>query len=108
MQDSYYNHILENIIHVLRNMKPMFGENMVEYQQLQVKDYDQIMPQAEALNSYNIGSKRNKLMEYFSKSLFPVLKSAEFKKSFLKKIYLIKIDSFDLRIILDKCESLMA
>ena len=70
MQDSYYNHILENIIHVLRNMKPMFGENMVEYQQLQVKDYDQIMPQAEALNSYNIGSKRNKLMEYFSKSLY--------------------------------------
>ena len=46
--------------------------------------------------------------EYFSKSLFPILKSAEFKKSFLKKIYLIKIDSFDLRLVLDKCESLMA
>ena len=58
MQDSYYNHILENIIHTLRNMKPVYGDDMVEYQQLLVKDFDQIMPQAEALNSYNAGSKR--------------------------------------------------
>jgi len=108
MQDSYYNHILENIIHTLRNMKPMYGDDMVEYQQLQVKDYDQIMPQAEALNEYNNDGKRNKLMTYFSDSLFPILKKAEFKKSFLKKVYLIKIDAFDLRMVLDKCESLMA
>lgn len=108
MQDSYYNHILENIIHTLRNMKPQYGDDMVEYQQLQVKDYETIMPQAEALNTYNEGSKRNKLMNYFSDSLFPVIKKAELKKSFMKKIYLIKIDSFDLRMILDKCESLMA
>lgn len=108
MQDSYYNHILENIIHVMRNMKPTYGDNMEEYQQLQVKDYEQIFPQAEALNAYNADGKRNKLMNYFSDSLFPVLKKAEFKKSFMKKIYLIKIDSFDLRMILDKCESLMA
>ena len=37
MQDSFYNHILESILRVLRNMKPMFGEDMTEYQQLQVK-----------------------------------------------------------------------
>lgn len=108
MQDSYYNHILENIIHVLRNMKPQFGDNMEEYQQLQVKDYDQIMAQADALNTYNAGGKRNKLMNYFSDALYPVITKAEFKKTMFKKIYLIKIDSFDLRMILDKCESLMS
>ena len=108
MQDLYYNHILENIIHTLRNMKPVFDDKMEEYQQLQVKDYDQIMPQADGLNSYNSDGKRNKLMEYFSNSLYPVMQKAEFKKSMFKKIYLIKIDSFDLRMILDKCESLMS
>ena len=108
MQDSYYNHILENIIHTLRNMKPVYGDDMVEYQQLLVKDFDQIMPQAEALNTYNAGSKRNKVMVYFSDSLFPIMKKAELKKSFFFFFYLIKIDSFDLRMILDKCESLMA
>lgn len=108
MQDNYYNHILENIIHVMRNMKPIYGDNMEQFQQLQVKDYDTIFPQAEALNTYSLDGKRNKLMDYFSKSVFPVLQKAEFKKSFMKKIYLIKIDSFDLRTILDKCESLMA
>ena len=69
---------------------------------MEVKDYDQIMPQADALNSYNSDGKRNKLMEYFSNSLYPVMQKAEFKKSMFKKIYLIKIDSFDLRMILDK------
>ncbi len=108
MQDSFYNHILESILRVLRNMKPMFGDDMTEYQQLQVKDYDTIMAQAEALNTYNKDGRRNKLMEYFSSKLYPVLQTAELKKTFLKKIYLIKIDSFDLRMILDKCESLMA
>lgn len=108
MQDNYYNHILENIIHVMRNMKPVYGDGMKEFQQLQVKDYETIFPQAEALNTYSMDGKRNKLMDYFSKSLFPVLQKAEFKKSFMKKIYLIQIDSFDLRSILDKCESLMA
>ncbi len=108
MQDSYYNHILENIIHTLRNMKPTFGEGMVEYQQLQVKDYEKVMPQADALNGYNEGGKRNKLMDYFSKELYPIIQKAELKKSFMKKIYLIQIDAFDLRQVLDKCESLMA
>ena len=108
MQDNYYNHILENIIHVMRNMKPIYGDNMEQFQQLQVKDYETIFPQAEALNTYSIDGKRNKLIDYLSKSLFPVIQKAEFKKSFMKKIYLIKIDSFDLRTILDKCESLMA
>ena len=53
MQDNYYNHILENIIHVMRNMKPIYGDNMEQFQQLQVKDYETIFPQAEALNRVN-------------------------------------------------------
>lgn len=108
MQDNYYNHMLSVVIRQLREFKPIYDKDMVEFQTMPQKDWNSIEGYIDPLNEYdNGGRKRSRLMEYFSSSLYPILKTIELKKFGFKKLMSIRIDSFDLRMILDKLESLM-
>lgn len=107
MQDTYYNGMLESLIHSLRGLVTKY-KDMVEYQTIDKKTWDKLDTYLDPLNEYNKDKTRTEVMNYFSKELYPILKSAELVKfsTFDKKIA-IKIDSFDLRMLLDKCETLM-
>ncbi len=106
MQSTYYNNMLEVVLKTLRDLKPIFdGKTNEEYLTMQHQTFEKLDAQAEGLNNFE--GKKTKLMEYFSQTLYPIIKSTELKKFGFKKLYAIKMDAFELRMILDKCESMM-
>ncbi len=111
MQDSYYNHMLETLLRELKEMITVDDkETMEQYKTMPVPTWENIKGFIDPLNEYVLpnSGKKNALMEYYSKKLFPLLKSYEIKKAGLfKKLVFIKVDDFDFRQIILKLEDLM-
>ena len=103
MQDSYYNHMLSTL---LPNLKQMLTYNepgtMDEYKVMSVKDWDKLKVMMDSLRDYTLPSgKKNQLMTYYSDVVYPLLVSGRLVK---KKLYGIRVDDFDFRQIMSKCE----
>lgn len=107
MQDNYYNHMISTL---LPNLKQMLTFNepgtMDEYKVMQVKDWDKLTVMIESLKDYTLpNGKKNQLMSYYSDILYPVLIGGRPIKQGFKKLYGIRVDDFDFRQMISKCES---
>ena len=109
MQDNYYNHMISSL---LPNLKQMLTLNetgtMDEYKTMQTKEWDKLTVMIESLKDYTLPSgKKNQLMQYYSEKLYPILISGRQIKQGFKKLYAIRIDDYDFRQMISKCESLI-
>lgn len=110
MQDNYYNHMLETVLRELKEMVTYDDkETMTQYKSIDPKTWSKIEPFFDPLNEYVMpNGKRNNLMKHYTENLYPILKTAEEKKvGFMKKLVLVKVDDYDFRQILYKCDDLM-
>ncbi len=107
MQDNYYNHMISSL---LPNLKQMITLNepgtMDEYKTMPLKDWEKINVMVESLKDYTLpNGKKNQLMTYYSETLYPMLASGRMIKQGFKKLYGIRVDDFDFRQMLSKCEN---
>ena len=108
MQDNYYNYMLEQFLKELREMVTINEQKtMIQYKTIDIKKWQKIEGFVEGLNEYGKDSKVTKPMRYYSDKIYPVLKSGEIKKFGFKKLFAIKIDDFDFRLLLSNCQSLI-
>ena len=106
MQDSYYNHMISSL---LPNLKQMLTFNepgtMDEYKVMNIKDWDKLQIMMDSLKDYTLPSgRKNQLMTYYSDVVYPLLASGRQIKQGFKKLYAIRVDDFDFRQIIAKCE----
>ena len=107
MQDNYYNHMISSLLPSLKQMLTLNEPGtMDEYKIMLTKDWDKLTIMVESLKDYTLPSgKKNQLMNYYTDSVYPVLVSGRLIKQGFKKFYGIRIDDFDFRQLLSKCES---
>jgi len=108
MRDEYYNHMLREVLGELKEMVAWNEpKTMVQFKICDPKAWEKTMVQVEGLYKYDDGGYPDRLMTYFNDQVYPVITTGmEMKKGF-KKVYAIKIDDFDFRMLLSGCESLI-
>ena len=106
MQDNYYNHMISTL---LPNLKQMLTYNepgtMDEFKTMPLKEWDKLTVMVESLKDYTLSNgRKNQLMTYYSETLYPLLVSGNQLKQGFKKYYAIRVDDFDFRQMISKCE----
>ena len=109
MQDNYYNHMISTL---LPNLKQMLTLNepgtMDQYKTMPIKEWDKLTVMIDSLKDYTLSNgKKNQLMNFYSDKVYPVLISGRQIKQGFKKLYAIRVDDFDFRQLISKCESLI-
>lgn len=109
MQDNYYNHMISTLLPSLKQMITVNESGtMDEYKTMQIKDWEKLTVMIDSLKDYTLPSgRKNQLMQYYSDKLYPILVSGKQMKQGFKKLYAIRIDDYDFRQILSRCESLI-
>ncbi len=109
MQDNYYNHMISSLLPDLKKMLTINESGtMDEYKTMPIKDWEKLTVMIDSLKDYSLPTgKKNALMTYYSDKLYPVLVSGRQIKQGFKKLYGIRIDDFDFRQMISKCESLI-
>ncbi len=108
MQDNYFNHMLEQFILELREMITVNEpKTMIQYKTMDIKKWQKIEGFVEGLHEYGKETKMTKPMLYYDEKIYPVLKSGEIKKFGFKKLFSIRIDDFDFRMLLSNIENLV-
>lgn len=108
MQDKdYYNHMLENLLFELKKMDSiMESKTIIQYETISIKEWVKIEPFIEPLK-FDGNGKPSMAMDFYTKTIYPVLKSGEEKKFGFKKLFAIRIDDYDFRQMLSKCENII-
>lgn len=106
MQDNYYNHMISTL---LPNLKQMLTFNepgtMDQFKIMPLKEWDKLTVMVESLKDYTLSNgRKNQLMTYYSETLYPLLSSGNLLKQGFKKYYAIRVDDFDFRQMISKCE----
>lgn len=107
MQDNYYNHMISTL---LPNLKQMLTFNepgtMEQYKVMPVKEWDKLTVMIGSLKDYTLANgKKNQLMNYYTDNIYPMLVSGRLIKQGFKKLYGIRVDDYDFRQMISKCES---
>ena len=106
MQDNYYNHMISNL---LAGIKQMLTYNepgtMDQFKIMPLKERDKHTIMVDSLKDYTLTSgRKNQLMTYYSENLYPLLTSGTQLKQGFKKYYAIRVDDYDFRQMISKCE----
>ena len=109
MQDNYYNHMISSLLQGLKQMTTLDEKGtMDQYKTMNVKDWDKLAVYVDSLNDYTMpNGKKNQLMKYYSENIYPVISSGNVIKQGFKKLYAVRIDDYDFRQLISKCESLI-